>query len=92
MSKELLIGIDIGGTKVSGALVSYSGKIYAQEKFATPTKAGPKEVLAIIHKILKDLYLIEKHSVDIHQLAECKNESHSKNLKKGGFSPVQSAK
>ncbi|MBL8012488.1 MAG: ROK family protein, partial [Candidatus Omnitrophica bacterium] len=37
--KKHFIGVDVGGTKISAALVDTSGKVVARAKTATPVKA-----------------------------------------------------
>lgn len=51
------IGIDVGGTKILGGLVTASGEILAQHKLATPGKAGVREITALITKTVKTLLL-----------------------------------
>ncbi len=54
-SEKYFIGIDVGGTKVYGGLVTPSGSIAAQHKEATPPGAGVKEVLGVIEKLVREL-------------------------------------
>ncbi len=54
-SEKYFIGIDVGGTKVYGGLVTPAGTIAAQRKEPTPQKAGPVELLRVIEKIVDEL-------------------------------------
>ncbi|MBF0330347.1 MAG: ROK family protein [Candidatus Omnitrophica bacterium] len=53
--EKYFIGIDVGGTKVFGGLVTPAGTIVAQHKEPTPPQAGLKDVLNIIAKIIGGL-------------------------------------
>jgi len=52
---DYYIGIDIGGTKISGALVSASGKIICRNKTATPKRVKPKEIYTCVTDTIDDL-------------------------------------
>jgi len=54
MAKALYVGVDVGGTKISAALVRSDGKILAREKTSTPKGAGPKRILRVIEGIVRD--------------------------------------
>ena len=41
------IGLDIGGTKIAGALVSASGKILTRTKTSTPKRVKPKTFIYV---------------------------------------------
>lgn len=60
MNNILFAGIDIGGTKISAALVDLSGKILVQNKIATPEGAGTGAVLACLKELLGDLLSQER--------------------------------
>jgi glucokinase len=45
------IGIDIGGTKIAGAVVSESGEILSEARIATPTGNSDTLVDAVVHMI-----------------------------------------
>jgi len=49
------IGLDIGGTKISGALVSASGKILTRTKTATPKKVNPKDIYNCVTDTIDEL-------------------------------------
>lgn len=55
MKKKLFIGIDVGGTNISAALVTYQGVILSRRKYPTPRKATPKEILFSINSIVKEI-------------------------------------
>jgi glucokinase len=55
MKKALFVGIDIGGTKISAALVQANGKIIAREKIPTPTNASPRKILNCLIELVTDL-------------------------------------
>ena len=54
MSLKYYIGVDVGGTKISAALVSSSGTILARSKSATPPKAAGKAILTMIIKAIQE--------------------------------------
>ncbi|MBF0386976.1 MAG: ROK family protein [Candidatus Omnitrophica bacterium] len=55
MFKKYFIGIDIGGTKIYGGLVSPSGKIARAIKVPTPAKASAGAILAALYQVIKEL-------------------------------------
>ena len=52
-----MLGIDVGGTGIKGALVNMEKGEFVTEKvkYKTPSESGPKEVLEVIKKLIKDL-------------------------------------
>ena len=48
MNEPLFIGIDIGGTKIAGGLMTSSGKILARHKIPTPKKANLKQIISLV--------------------------------------------
>jgi len=52
-----LLGIDVGGTGIKGALVDIKKGEFVSDKvkYKTPQKSGPNEVLEVFKKMLKDL-------------------------------------
>lgn len=58
MDKNYVIGIDLGGTKISGALADLDGKVMAQYTIPTNAHEGEEKVLnrifEVINKILSD--------------------------------------
>ena len=49
------IGLDIGGTKIAGALVSASGKIVTRNKTSTPKRVKPKDIYVCITDAIEEL-------------------------------------
>jgi glucokinase len=49
------IGVDIGGTKIAGALVSASGKILTRTKTSTPKKVKPKDIYTCVTDAIDEL-------------------------------------
>ena len=49
------IGLDIGGTKISGALVSATGKILTRTKTATPKRVKPKDIYTCVTDAIDEL-------------------------------------
>src|ERR1700691_2768285 len=49
------IGLDIGGTKIAGALVSASGKIISRTKTSTPKKVKPKDIYTCVTDAIDEL-------------------------------------
>lgn len=49
------IGLDIGGTKIAGALVSASGKITSRTKTSTPKKVKPKDIYNCVVDAVEEL-------------------------------------
>lgn len=57
MAKNVMLGIDVGGTGIKGALVDMgTGEFVTKKvKYKTPDDSGPESVLEVIKKMLKDL-------------------------------------
>lgn len=55
MSKEFVIGIDLGGTKISGALADLDGKVLSQKTVPTNAKEGEEAVMERIVSIISDV-------------------------------------
>jgi len=53
--EKLIIGIDIGGTKISGALVKDTGDILVRKKIPTPRKASAKQLISTIAMVIDDI-------------------------------------
>ena len=49
------IGLDIGGTKIAGALVSASGRILTRTKTSTPKKVKPKDIYICVTDAIDEL-------------------------------------
>ena len=52
MTAELAIGVDLGGTKILGALVDGSGALASQDTVATDAAEGPDAVIDRIHALV----------------------------------------
>lgn len=55
MNKELLIGIDLGGTNIKGALLDQDGEIIEKREMATLANAGPEAVSGRIADIINNM-------------------------------------
>ena len=49
------IGIDIGGTKMAGALVSAQGRILQRTKISTPARASAKDIFLCLVDLIEEL-------------------------------------
>jgi len=49
------IGLDIGGTKIAGALVSASGKILTRTKTSTPKRVKPRDIYLCVTDAIDEL-------------------------------------
>lgn len=54
-SNHLYVGLDVGGTNVTGGLVRPSGKVIEREKQSTPNKGGPDDLIATISTVTRKL-------------------------------------
>ncbi|MBU1027176.1 MAG: ROK family protein [Candidatus Margulisbacteria bacterium] len=59
----MIIGIDLGGTKIAGVLATPSGKILMDVHIPTEANQGKKRVIENIHKVIDTL--IKSHKVKI---------------------------
>jgi glucokinase len=55
MRHKLYIGVDVGGTKISAALVKHGGKILRRKKIPSPARAGHKKIVSAISGIIAEL-------------------------------------
>ncbi len=55
MKSKIFVGVDIGGTKISAALVTDSGKIISRQKIPVPLKAPSKKIFNCIVDLIKNL-------------------------------------
>ncbi|MBN1521386.1 MAG: ROK family protein [Candidatus Aureabacteria bacterium] len=53
--EKLYIGIDIGGTKISGALVKNTGDILVNKKIPTPRKTSSRQFVNTISTVVSDV-------------------------------------
>ncbi len=57
---ELVIGIDLGGTNIKGALLDPDGKIIEKREVATQAKAGPEAVAGRMSGVIGELETLAK--------------------------------
>ncbi|MBA0052562.1 ROK family protein [Streptomyces sp. AJS327] len=55
MHTDLVAALDVGGTKIAGALVDRSGAIHARARRATPTTGDGERVMAAVGAVLDEL-------------------------------------
>ena len=55
MSERLIIGVDLGGTNIKGALLDAQGNIIAKEQTATQANAGPETVAGRMSEMIASL-------------------------------------
>ncbi|KJS57341.1 ROK family protein [Streptomyces rubellomurinus] len=51
----LFAAVDIGGTKIAGALVDGAGRLRHRRQLPTPARAAGTDVLAVVHQVLDHL-------------------------------------
>lgn len=64
--KKFYIGVDVGGTKISAALIDAGGEIFAREKYPTPTTKKSSVIGNQIQDIIEDL--LEDSKIDSDSL------------------------
>lgn len=55
MKNKYYAGIDVGGTKIAGALATSEGKIISRAKSPTPKDALPEKIVRIISDLLEEM-------------------------------------
>lgn len=55
MKKNLYIGVDVGGTKISAGLVDARGRLLAEDKISTPQKAKPIKIVSLIKDLIHEV-------------------------------------
>lgn len=55
MKNKYFAGIDVGGTKISGALATSQGKILCRVKSPTPKDASPERIIGIIADLVNEM-------------------------------------
>jgi len=55
VKNKYYIGIDVGGTKISGALITPRGIIISRKKISSPKKAKPQDIVHAIRELIKQL-------------------------------------
>lgn len=58
------IGIDIGGTKIAGGIVTDAGEVLVREERPTPIKEGGKQILSVAIDLAKALQRQSKDAVE----------------------------
>ncbi|OII63027.1 hypothetical protein BJP40_25550 [Streptomyces sp. CC53] len=54
-SAHIVAALDIGGTKIAGALVDGSGRVHARSRRPTPAREGADTVMGAVEAVLADL-------------------------------------
>ncbi|MBU5593487.1 ROK family protein [Clostridium sp. MSJ-4] len=62
--KKYLIGIDLGGTKIAGAITDLEGNIIKENTLPTKAEEGEKSVLGRIIEVIQDLIISSGKTVD----------------------------
>ena len=60
---DYFIGIDIGGTKIAGAVVTARGKIVSRVKMDSPAKSNPKNIYKCLVDLIDELRLSSNISI-----------------------------
>jgi glucokinase len=55
MKDKKYIGLDVGGTKIAGALVSFDGQVIARAKMATPLRAPAAQIFECVQNTVREL-------------------------------------
>jgi len=55
MKHKLYVSVDVGGTKISAALVKHDGKILNRKKMPSPAGSGRKKIISVITGIIREL-------------------------------------
>ncbi len=55
MKDAYFIGIDVGGTKIAGALISAQGRILARTKLSSPKNARSSQVIRVIAGVIQEI-------------------------------------
>lgn len=66
MKKKFFIAVDVGGTKISGALITASGKILVRKKISTPQTNSSLQIfrtLSLLIEQCRDLAFIKKQKI-----------------------------
>jgi glucokinase len=59
-----VVGIDIGGTKIAGGIVTSDGKVIAREETPTPIKDGGPRILQAAIEVAKSLVNSSSHKIE----------------------------
>ncbi|HWM37756.1 MAG TPA: ROK family protein, partial [Streptomyces sp.] len=55
MHTDLVVALDIGGTKIAGALVGTGGELLVRAQRPTPPRAQGERVMAAVGEVLEEL-------------------------------------
>ena len=55
MTSAPVVGVDIGGTKISAGLVDPTGAVTHRRTVATPAREGPRAIVACVRELVADL-------------------------------------
>lgn len=59
MKDKYYVGVDIGGTKIAGALTTVDGKIIRRVKSPTPKNSSPSKIIRIISDLIDEMLCAE---------------------------------
>src|SRR5262245_753327 len=65
-TKQLFVGVDLGGTKILAGLFNPQLKLIAQTKLSTKADRGPKEVIERIARCVRDA--VDEADLDLKQV------------------------
>jgi glucokinase len=57
---RLYLGVDVGGTKILGALVEESGRVIGRQRGDTPSHSGRRSILSAIRKVMDGVLQAQK--------------------------------
>jgi glucokinase len=55
LKDKLYIGIDVGGTKIAGSMVTFDGQIVSRVKMSTPLRASSAKIYECVKKTIEDV-------------------------------------
>lgn len=61
MQNNLYVGVDVGGTKIAGGIVSNRGELLCYQKIPTPARASASQVAAHIKSLIREL--LKKYAI-----------------------------
>ncbi|MCK5271900.1 MAG: ROK family protein, partial [Sedimentisphaerales bacterium] len=67
LTKQLYVGVDVGGTKIQASLIREDGTIIASLRCPTPHQAAPDQILTTIEKAVRKV--LKKGKVEASSLA-----------------------
>ena len=81
--KELFASVDLGGTKIAGAIAGVDGEILAEGRIATNSHEGPAGVLPRIAGLVSDLSARLRRTARGGRAWECPDWSTSERASPG---------